>query len=754
MPQIVKKRRSGWAILAAGALVASLLAVGASPAAAIDEDSKPDQPATATACLGGALGDGGFTDISGASADAQAAINCLAYYGITTGTTADTFGPNSNVTRSQMALFLSRTAGVMGVDLSEGDMGADFGDIADVGDERQSAIAALARNGILAGRSDMAFDPHSDITRAEMAVALVNLADQTPGAPVHKNKKGLFVLGDDAATASLPDDSFSDAYADVSEPVNNAISAAYELGITTGTGDGTTFNPSGTVPRRNMAQFITRTMGHSNARPAGLTAQVAGGTITVSVRDADLAPVVNQAVDAFKTAVAFESKAFKDDGTCSSRTSFVDGATKCEVDGADPVTDSGGNSNLAQLDAVAIGKGLTVWLWAGDVGDKFGNSTEYFEMSLVPDDTSTPDATSSALSNSVARGATKVHFSETVTVTIQLKGDPDTTEPDNDLVDVGAGDIGGEDGVSYSVVVNKRATSDGTDPDSSDTVFDTKTISVTVGDGGAATFEIDADDTSADTTGNRVMVSYEVMGGDFSSDTPAGPDLQPDPNTGSVIFSDETAVVTAVTVDAAPFQNAPGVGSRAGSAATVTVVDQFARPFKGAGIVMTSDNDDSVLPSRARITGSNGQVRIGYSYTGGASDEALTATYPGPDGDIEAASDNVPGTTTAYWVSTSVEPSQAAATVLSADLDDNQVIVDETGGEVLPMSVNYDSGDYFTVDEEPASYDAFEEALGKGVAARAEALAAGDTPGPLTLAWSSYVYDDPSDIAQFTLVTK
>ena len=352
--------------------------------------------------------DGGFTDISDVGDDAQAAINCLAYYGVTTGTTADTFGPNSNVTRSQMALFLSRAAGVMGVDLSEGDMGADFGDIADVGDERQSAIAALARNGILSGRSDMAFDPHSDITRAEMAVALVNLADQTPGAPVHKNKAGLFVLGDDAATASLPNDSFGDAYASVSEPVNNAISAAYELGITTGTGDGTTFNPNGTVPRRNMAQFITRTMGHSNARPASLTAQVAGGTITVSVRNADRAPVVNQPVDAFKAAAAFEAKAFKDNGTCSSRTTLVDGATKCEVDGADPVTDSGGNANLAQLGADMIGKGLTVWLWAGDVGDKVGNSTDLYEMSVMPDDTSAPAA--SAVSTNVCARVVSVVF--------------------------------------------------------------------------------------------------------------------------------------------------------------------------------------------------------------------------------------------------------------------------------------------------------------------------------------------------------
>ena len=254
-------------------MVASLLAVGASPAAAIDEDSKPDHPATATACLGGALGDGGFTDISDVGDDAQAAINCLAYYGITTGTTADTFGPNSNVTRSQMALFLSRAAGVMGVDLSEGDMGADFGDIADVGDERQSAIAALARNGILSGRSDMAFEPHSDITRAEMAVALVNLADKVSDNVKQNDDRAVRVRRRLRSQRQL-----RRRLRDVSQPVNNAISAAYELGITTGTGDGTTFNPSGTVPRRNMAQFITRTMAHSNARPAGLTAQVAAAT--------------------------------------------------------------------------------------------------------------------------------------------------------------------------------------------------------------------------------------------------------------------------------------------------------------------------------------------------------------------------------------------------------------------------------------------------------------------------------------------
>ena len=64
MPQLVKKRRSGWAVLAATTLVASLLAVGAGPAAALDDDSKPNAPAATSACVGDATGDMMFSDVS------------------------------------------------------------------------------------------------------------------------------------------------------------------------------------------------------------------------------------------------------------------------------------------------------------------------------------------------------------------------------------------------------------------------------------------------------------------------------------------------------------------------------------------------------------------------------------------------------------------------------------------------------------------------------------------------------------------
>ena len=53
-----------------------------------------------------------FTDIGGLSAEIQAAINALASHGITVGTSATTFGPDDNVTREQMAMFLSRFADI------------------------------------------------------------------------------------------------------------------------------------------------------------------------------------------------------------------------------------------------------------------------------------------------------------------------------------------------------------------------------------------------------------------------------------------------------------------------------------------------------------------------------------------------------------------------------------------------------------------------------------------------------------------
>ena len=806
MPQLVKKRRSGWAVLAAGALVASLLAVGAAPAAAVDEDSKQDHTATATACLGPALADHGFTDLGGLEA-AVADINCLAYYGITTGRTADTFAPASNVTRSQMALFLYRASGVMGVDLMGGDMDADFGDIADLGEDRQNAINALARNGILAGRGEMAFDPYSDITRAEMAVALVSLVDKVSGN-VSKTDQGLFVFG--AAPGALPNDSFGDAFASVSQPVNNAISAAYELGITTGYDDGT-FRPTATVPRRNMASFITRALAHSNARPEGLTAQVSrtiGGDadITVSVRDADLAAVVNQAIDVFYADADKEDRAFKQDGSCSSRAEPVVGSgnAKCEIDGSDPVTRTNGDVRLTQIGAVDIGDGITVWLWTGDVGDEVGSSTDTVELSIDKSEAGADKADSAKISSDLALdGNAKAHYGTTVAFTVQLQGgDP-------------AADAASPGDVEYNL---RRETFNGVDTSVSAIAVSSETLAVSAD--GSATFHITAGDLdpnskgsvtvrftlSRTTTGNaaadpEVPAADTLVPGDETDTTGTDTDGNPT-NTKSymdtVEFSDVDSVVTAVVVNADATQEAPG-DDTGGLTANVTVLDQYGAPMPNIPIVLTSSNaflgsgdadGGSSMPGTARYTGGDGMVPIGYGYTGGSYVETVTAKWNGDaadasdtgcyDPDGNATGLDRCGTTTVFWVG-AVEHTQTGAytqpgdtsdgetadlpdvvDVLSLDAEGGQIIVDtddtSTGGveNVVPSSINFDSNDFYQVDGSPATMVAFVETMTAALAAF-EAVDGNDddqiSEAEPTLAWTGYVYDDDSTSSWFQLTS-
>ena len=499
------------------ALVASLFAVGASPAAA--EEGTADEPPMWTACLGPALADHGFTDLGTLEATVPN-INCLAYYGITVGKTADTFDPNANVTRSEMALFLYRAASLMGVDLMGGDMMVDYGDIAELGDDRQAAIHALASNGILVGRSGMAFEPGADITRAEMAVALVNLLDHTPGAPVNKNMAGLFVVGDN----HVPDDVFADAYASESQPVNNAISAAYELGITSGVGDGTAFDPSGSVPRRDMATFIVRALNHSNVRPAGLTAQADGGDITVSVRDASFAPVVNQPVDAFYVNAAGLARAFNDDGTCSTRAgrapSAVEGGSPCVIGLADAVTQSDGDVKLVQIGNEDIGQGVTAWVWMGDIGDKFDADTDAVELSITPGPT-TVNATSAVISTDLPKGASRAHFGSVVTVTIQLKG-----TSNGETVDTGPG----EAEIEYSVYMEyfAGATAVGTPINSG-------TSSAKVGADGSASFPVSVGDPDGTTRGQMRTVKYTVSRTVVTENATETSILVPDPDTGDPV---------------------------------------------------------------------------------------------------------------------------------------------------------------------------------------------------------------------------
>ena len=716
------------------ALVASLFAVGASPAAAIDEDSKQDHAPTMTACLGPALADHGFTDL-GSLEKTVPNINCLAYYGITLGKTADTFDPNSNVTRSEMALFLYRAAGLMGVDLMGGDMMVDYGDISELGEDRQAAITALARNGILVGRSSMAFEPGADITRAEMAVALVAMLDHTPGVALKREtmgaNAGLYVLG--PAPGTLPNDNFDDATRTQPRHVDNAISAAYELGITSGVGGGM-FDPSGSIPRRDMATFIINALSHSNARPAGLTAQVDGTSIVVSVRDAMFAPVVNATIDAFKTSTATAERAFKDDGTCSSRAgNFEDAGVPCEIDGGDAVTQTDGNVTLSL--AGDVGEGQTAWVWTGELGDKVNANTDYVEVAIEKGATDPVTPTRVLLSTDLAKqphlvvptDVTRAHFGSTVTITIQLQG----ADPDDTAAFVNTVPGPGQE-LKYTVTVERFPGIDNTGTPVHSRIAAQE---VTIGSDGTATFTITGVDTDPNARGQTQYVQYTVAA--VTANTVTAVATSP----AGVVFSDEAPAVTYVSVQNSGPKVAPGATGRAGNRVTVTVQDQFGGPVNNAPVFLhssnptgTGDADGSTIRSRALNTRAHGMVTFTYNYSGGASRETVKAAWDGylPEIDLNGNGDTSDpgdravvgtsgvqaavtdctvatgissgeaedrcGTTTVDWVLPTQLESQTAVSILSIDVDNDQIIVDlQTNSVVTPTSVNYDGSDFFTL---------------------------------------------------------
>ncbi len=115
--------------------------------------------------------DQGFTDLGGLSAEAKTAVNQLAQLGITFGTAPSTFSPYDNVSRWQMALFITRLLAGSGVSIPTAtDQG--FGDLAGLSPQAQGAINQLAVLGVAKGTSATTFSPSAETLRWQMALFL------------------------------------------------------------------------------------------------------------------------------------------------------------------------------------------------------------------------------------------------------------------------------------------------------------------------------------------------------------------------------------------------------------------------------------------------------------------------------------------------------------------------------------------------------------------------------------------------------
>jgi len=116
--------------------------------------------------------DQGFTDIGTLDAATQKAINQLAQLGISKGTTATTFSPLENVTREQMALFISRLVTAADVALPDPPTDQGFTDISGLTAESQKAINQLTQVGIALGLPSGKYAPAGPTLRWHMALFL------------------------------------------------------------------------------------------------------------------------------------------------------------------------------------------------------------------------------------------------------------------------------------------------------------------------------------------------------------------------------------------------------------------------------------------------------------------------------------------------------------------------------------------------------------------------------------------------------
>ena len=105
------------------------------------------------------------------------AVAWAAADGIVKGYNADTFGPNDNVTREQIATILFRYAEKKGYDVSKrGDL-SSYADDADISDWAKDAMAWANAAGLIVGRDGNKLAPKANITRAEDATVLKRLCE-------------------------------------------------------------------------------------------------------------------------------------------------------------------------------------------------------------------------------------------------------------------------------------------------------------------------------------------------------------------------------------------------------------------------------------------------------------------------------------------------------------------------------------------------------------------------------------------------
>ena len=365
-------------------VTASLLVAGltfAAPVSAVDDPPpSPSYLASFDACEDIPPSD--FDDLSSNQSQADS-INCIAYFGITKGTSATTYSPDDPVSREQMALFLIRLAGRVGIAIpSGGDFG--FADIGHLDAESRVAINQLAGLGITKGTSATTYSPADPVSRWQMALFIARLMDKME-PPAYGNYTFGYTPSDVVATA---DRQVAAPFTDLGELTINAIDAItrlYELGVVTGASR-TKYEPAADITRATMADFMAAVLDHSNLRPAGLNIKDArttefgstGVVLMISLRDSVFDPVAGRGVDVFRSDE--ENGGLDEQGACVPR--LVSG--DCTWGVGDGATDERGN--IWVTSRVEEGDTAVYYAWVGSQEGALFDADEVDEatVSITP----------------------------------------------------------------------------------------------------------------------------------------------------------------------------------------------------------------------------------------------------------------------------------------------------------------------------------------------------------------------------------
>ena len=385
------KRRT--ALLLTAAVLCSVTALAPTTAGAVasvvpnagtaaDVFEAPDNTTLLRACPGDSAPAAGFTDTTSTDVDCLAALN------ITTGATATTYEPAGTIPRWQMALFIHRMFVPTGVAAAGTTTVPAFTDISGLSTEIQNAVNALASHGITVGTTATTFSPDDLVTREQMAIFLSRFADiaKAPagGAIPSTKTTGKFNYSDIAQTSFEGMESIIRIY-NLAAAGETCVLDGVALGDPTG-GCGSTYRPTESITRAEMAVMLVGVLNHSNARPAGVTIQTttansAVGTVSVqiSVRNADGSPQANVNVDEFKqvhndtAGVAAQGPFTAVLDTCSANVTGS-GSSLCIIDANDPTTDVYGNVAGSNQTSVAYSTS-NWWVWTGTTGEQYVNGT-------------------------------------------------------------------------------------------------------------------------------------------------------------------------------------------------------------------------------------------------------------------------------------------------------------------------------------------------------------------------------------------